>query len=227
MYEFLCDFPKPQRPAPNGRLSLAEPRFSTNKIVLYKVHLLTSTLGPQHRQQQSQQQGMLQILDANFEEPSEDCGPLTSTSHLRLIIGRRLVGFPFTRYRRANVVYRSRLRLLMTFMHQRTSVQQRCLRSRMRILKHDTRKQTRIIGGSTGDRPGRFGKRGGKDRSWNTMFHFARLAVSDEAPRVKGGLWTTSYTARYQFVLCAALQIADCVASPLRLMQLMTLGAQS
>jgi hypothetical protein len=46
----------------------------------------------------------------------------------------------------------------------------------MRILKHDTRKQTRIIGGSTGDRPGRFGKRGGKDRSWNTMFHVARLA---------------------------------------------------
>ena len=109
MYEFLCDFPKPQRPAPNGRLSLAEPSFSSNKIVLYKVHLLTSTLGPQHRQQQLQQQGMLQILDANFEEPSEDCGPLTSTSHLRLIIGRRLVGFPFNCYRRANVVYRPRV----------------------------------------------------------------------------------------------------------------------
>ena len=88
MYEFLCDFPKPQRPAPNGRLSLAEPRFSTNKIVLYKVHLLTSTLGPQHRQQQSQQQGMLQILDANFEEPSEECGPLTSTSSNKIVLNK-------------------------------------------------------------------------------------------------------------------------------------------
>ena len=72
-----------------SRLSLAEPSFSSNKIVLYKVHLLlTFTLGPQHRQQQSQPQGMLQILDANFEEPSEECGPLTSTSSNKIVLNK-------------------------------------------------------------------------------------------------------------------------------------------
>jgi hypothetical protein len=225
VYEFLCDFPKPQRPAPNGRLSLAEPRFSTNKIVLYKVHLLTSTLGPQHRQQQLQQQGMLQILDANFEEPSEDCGPLTSTSHLRLIIGRRLVGFPFNRYRRANVVYRPRVCAL--------AIKLASLGAPLAIGQgaSGSGAAKTVAGTPCFTSPGSRGQRTSANSSATTRSRSSRAtaaaAVSDEAPRVKGGLWTTSYTARYQFVLCAALQIADCVASPLRLMQLMTLGAQS